>query len=154
DTRASSWCRTSPSGVTFGASTLPAQLARREAGDFCAAAVSSTISDSVFQAPHSAHWPCHLLCSPPHSPQTYATFALTALPAVFIATLYRAAVASGETAGAGSTRTHSRYISYSVDSRVIAAARPNQGRATSSAPAAAKIANGSRSSSVTKGAAW
>src|SRR5690606_5446071 len=104
ETRASSWCRTSPSGVTFGASTLPAQLARREAGDFRAAAVSSTISDSVFQAPHSAHWPCHLLCSPPHSPQTYATFALTALPAVFIATLYRAAVASGETAGAGSTR--------------------------------------------------
>src|SRR3546814_9666227 len=40
---------------------------------------------------YSAHCPCHLLCSPPHSPQTYATFALAPLapmPAVFIATLY------------------------------------------------------------------
>src|SRR3546814_2998436 len=86
ETRASSWWRTSPSGITFGASTLPAQLERRDAGDFCAAADSSTISDSVFQAPHSAHCPCHLLCSPPHSPQPYATFALAPLapmPAVF-----------------------------------------------------------------------
>ena len=34
------------------------------------AAGSMTNSDSVFHAPHSPHWPCHLLCSPPHSAQT------------------------------------------------------------------------------------
>ncbi len=40
------------------------------AAEGAAAAVSSTISDKVFQAPHSAHCPCHLLCSAPHSLQT------------------------------------------------------------------------------------
>jgi hypothetical protein len=77
DTRASSPWRTSLSAVTCGASSFPAQPLRRAAGD-CAAAESSTISLSEFQAPHSPHWPCHLLCSAPHSAQTYAVLALLA----------------------------------------------------------------------------
>ena len=56
--------------MTFGGSTLPAQLPRRDAGDFAAATVSSTISESVSQAPHAPHWPCHLLKSAPHSLHT------------------------------------------------------------------------------------
>jgi hypothetical protein len=60
-TRASSWWRMSASTVTFGASTLPAQPERRAAGDCCEAADSSTISDTVSQAPQAPHWPCHLL---------------------------------------------------------------------------------------------
>src|SRR5690606_2334485 len=70
DTRTSSPCCTSRSAVTFGGSTLPAQPLRRDAGDFTAAADSSTISDSVSQAPHAPHWPCHLLKSAPHSVHT------------------------------------------------------------------------------------
>ena len=58
------------SGVIFGGSILPAQPARRDAGALAAAALSSTISDSEFQALHSVHWPCHLLNSAPHSLQT------------------------------------------------------------------------------------
>ena len=34
------------------------------------AAGSTTNSDSVFQAPHSPHWPCHLLKLAPQSEQT------------------------------------------------------------------------------------
>src|SRR5690606_37391771 len=74
--RTSSPWRTSLSAVTFGASTLPAQPLRRDAGDFAASAVSSTISDSVSQAPQAPHWPCHLPKSAPHSLQTYAVLAL------------------------------------------------------------------------------
>src|SRR5690606_39739573 len=66
--------------VTCGASTLPAQPDRRAAGDFCAAAVSSTISASVSHAPQAAHWPCHLLKSAPQSLQTYAVLALAIEP--------------------------------------------------------------------------
>ncbi len=71
DTRAWSRCSTSLSAVIFGASVLPAQpLRRAAAGALAAAALSSTISLSEFHAPHSVHWPCHLLYSAPHSPQT------------------------------------------------------------------------------------
>ena len=72
DTRASSVCRTSLSAVTRGASALPAQPARRAAGPAppLPAAGSTTNSLSVFQAPHSPHWPCHLEWSAPHSVQT------------------------------------------------------------------------------------
>ncbi len=56
--------------MIFGASTLPAQPERRAAGDLAAAALSSVISLSTFQAPHSVHCPCHLLYSAPHSVHT------------------------------------------------------------------------------------
>ena len=73
DTRTSAAWPTSFNAVTFGGSTLPAQLARRDAAGVAPAlepAGSSTICDKVFQALHSPHWPCHLLYSAPHSPQT------------------------------------------------------------------------------------
>ena len=70
-TRRCSVCCTSLSAMIFGASTLPAQPERREAGeDLVGVALSSVISLSVFQTPHSVHWPCHLLYSAPHSLQT------------------------------------------------------------------------------------
>ena len=50
--------------------TICKVMARREAGALAAAALSSTISDSEFQALHSVHWHCHLLYSAPHSLQT------------------------------------------------------------------------------------
>ena len=56
-------------------------------------------------------------------------------------------------AGAGSTRTHSRYISYSVQAMVIAPASANHGRAKASANGATKIDNGWCCSSVSSGAA-
>ena len=55
--------------VILGASALPAQPERRAAAG-APAAVSRTISLREFHAPQSAHWPCHLLCSAPHSVQT------------------------------------------------------------------------------------
>jgi hypothetical protein len=70
DTRACSVCRTSANATTCGTSTLPAQPLRREAGDAACAALSSTISLSVFHAPQASHWPCHLAWSAPHSVHT------------------------------------------------------------------------------------
>ena len=61
------------SAVTAGASDLPAQLLRRDAATPplpAAAAGSTTNSLSEFHAPHSAHWPCHLVWSAPHSEHT------------------------------------------------------------------------------------
>lgn len=51
---------TSANAMIFGASTLPAQPLRRDAGDLACAVVSSAISASVFHAPQASHWPCHL----------------------------------------------------------------------------------------------
>ena len=68
-TRASSLWRTSFRAVILGASALPAQPERRAAAG-APAEVSRTISLREFQAPQSAHWPCHLLWSAPHSVQT------------------------------------------------------------------------------------
>ncbi len=44
-----------------------------EASDWkrLAAAFSTTVSTSVFQAPQAGHWPCHLGELPPHSVQVY-----------------------------------------------------------------------------------
>src|SRR4249919_545730 len=76
DTRACSLCRTSLSAVTVCTSTLPAHPSRRAAtAGFPAGA--STISLSEFHAPQSAHCPCHLLWSAPHSEHTYAERALS-----------------------------------------------------------------------------
>src|SRR3546814_3150774 len=64
ETRASPEWLTSFSAVTLGASTLPAQPLRRDgAAPLIAAADSITNSLSEFHAPHSSHWPCHLLWS-------------------------------------------------------------------------------------------
>lgn len=82
-TRASAAWLTSLSAVTRGGSTLPAQLERRAAaGTAAEAADSSTTCDKQFHAPHSPHWPCHLLYSAPHSPQTKAVrdLAVLAMP--------------------------------------------------------------------------
>src|SRR5690606_38534876 len=76
DTRTSAPCSTSLIAVTFGGSTLPAQPARRAAGDLAEAAGSRRIAESVSQAPHAPHCPCHLLKSAPHSPHTKAVRAL------------------------------------------------------------------------------
>src|SRR5688572_16255038 len=83
DTRASSLWRTSFSAVTFGASILPIQPSRRALpAAFTEAAGSTTNSLNVFHAPHSPHWPCHLLWSAPHSLQTYAVWAFAEILAI------------------------------------------------------------------------
>lgn len=62
---------TSLSAVTFAASARPAQPPCRAApGLLAVLAGSMTNSDSVFHAPHSPHWPCHLLKLAPQSEQT------------------------------------------------------------------------------------
>src|SRR6476659_749366 len=72
--RDSSETVTSLSAVIAGGSILPAQPLRRLCATpaFSGSAASIAISLSVFQRPQSVHCPCHLLCSEPHSAQTYA----------------------------------------------------------------------------------
>ena len=72
DTRTSASWLTSLSATTPAASGRPAQPPCRAgaAPPLPADAGSTTNSLSVFQAPHSPHWPCHL---PEDAPQSVHT---------------------------------------------------------------------------------
>ncbi len=73
ETRTSTSLLTSLSAVMPAASGRPAQPPWRAGAappPLAEEAGSMTNSLIVFQAPHSPHWPCHLLEESPHSLQT------------------------------------------------------------------------------------